>query len=58
MKTQLQPPRAKLIGMLLAVATLGLLLWYLFRPELLVIDQTVDEPFPALAAPLSLSPSR
>jgi len=38
-------PSRKPIWLLIALALL-LLLWYLFRPELLFIDRTVDEPPP------------
>jgi hypothetical protein len=29
-------------------------LWYLFRPERLVLDETVDEPLPGLVMPRPL----
>ncbi len=35
---------------LIAVATLGAAVWYLFRPELLFIDRRVNEEAPAIAA--------
>ncbi len=47
MKTQAHAPRTKQLWLLLALAAL-LSLWYLFRPERLVINETVDEPLPGL----------
>ena len=35
----------------LAALALVAVLWYLFRPETLLLDRTVDEPFPTAPAP-------
>ena len=55
MRTQAQLPRTKLLWLLLALVAL-LSLWYLFRPERLVINETVDEPLPGLVVPTALHP--
>ncbi len=46
----------KLPWLLLAALVVLLGLWYLFRPERLVINQTVDEPLPGLLMPAALHP--
>ncbi|HKV34629.1 MAG TPA: DM13 domain-containing protein [Pyrinomonadaceae bacterium] len=38
------------IAVVLAVAIVGIVAWYAFRPELLVIDQKVNEQLPTVAA--------
>ena len=40
----------RLLWVLLTLVALSSL-WYLFRPERLVIDETVDEPLPGLMMP-------
>ena len=43
----------RLLWVLLTLVALSGL-WYLFRPERLVIDETVDEPLPGLVMPRPL----
>jgi hypothetical protein len=55
MRTHARAPRTKLLWLLLALGVL-LGLWFLFRPELLIVNQTVDEPLPGLVTPPALHP--
>jgi hypothetical protein len=44
--------RRRLAAFLLAILLLvGVVAWYLFRPEKAFIDDVVDEPFPAQVSP-------
>jgi hypothetical protein len=47
-----KPQHTRLLWVLLGLVALSGL-WYLFRPERLVVDETVDEPLPGFVTPRS-----